>query len=82
MGLKLNRNECAKAFDVTPRTIDEWVLAGRVGAGVDFYLTRSLVLNVAATTVLTADEISSDFNLDDVGGLNYVAVQAGLQIRF
>src|SRR5947207_4859972 len=28
MGLKLNRNECAKAFDVTPRTIDEWVLAG------------------------------------------------------
>jgi opacity protein-like surface antigen len=61
---------------------DEWVLAGRVGAGIDFYLTRHLVLNVAATTVLTADEISEDFNLTDMGGLNYVAVQGGLQIRF
>lgn len=37
---------------------------------------------VAATMVLTADEVSEDFNLDDVGGLNYVAVQGGLQIRF
>lgn len=61
---------------------DEWVLAGRVGVGIDFYLTRHLVLNVAATTVLTADDVSEDFNLDDVGGLNYLAVQGGLQIRF
>jgi outer membrane protein W len=61
---------------------DEWVLAGRVGVGIDFYLTRHLVLNVAATTVLTADDVSEDFNLTDVGGLNYLAVQGGLQIRF
>jgi outer membrane protein W len=61
---------------------DEWVLAGRVGGGIDFYLTRHLVLNVAATTVLTADEVSSNFSAEDVGGLNYVAVQAGLQYRF
>jgi hypothetical protein len=40
------------------------------------------VFNVAATTALTADDVSEDFNLDDVGGLNYVAVQGGLQIRF
>lgn len=46
------------------------------------YSTRHLVFNVAATTALTADDVSEDFNLDDVGGLNYVAVQGGLQIRF
>jgi len=63
-------------------TNDEWVLAGRVGGGIDFYLTEHLVLNVAATTVLTADEVSSNFSAEDVGGLNYVAVQAGLQYRF
>jgi outer membrane protein W len=61
---------------------DEWVLAGRVGGGLDFYLTKHLVLNVAATAVLTADEVSSSFSAEDVGGLNYVAVQAGLQYRF
>jgi opacity protein-like surface antigen len=61
---------------------DEWVLAGRVGGGIDFYLTEHLVLNAGATTVLTADEVSSNFSAEDVGGLNYVAVQAGLQYRF
>jgi hypothetical protein len=59
---------------------DEWVLAGRAGAGI-VLPDRHLILN-GATTVLTADEVSSDFSAEDVGGLNYVAVQAGLQYRF
>jgi opacity protein-like surface antigen len=61
---------------------DEWVFAGRVGGGIDFYLTEHLVLNVGATTVLTADEVSSDISAEDVGGLNYVAIQGGLLYRF
>jgi outer membrane protein W len=61
---------------------DEWTFAGRVGGGIDLYITKRVLLNVGATTVLTTNEVSTDITGEDIGALNYVAVQAGLQFRF
>ncbi len=61
---------------------DEQAFAGRVGAGLDLYLTESLVLDVGATAVLTAEKISTDLDVSDVDGLHYVAGRAMFQVRF
>ena len=61
---------------------DARAFAGRVGAGVDIYLTESLLLDVGATAVLTTEEVSSNVTAQDLDGLHYVAAGASLEVRF
>lgn len=53
--------------------------AARVGLGLDFYLTRQIVVNTQASAVLTTLK-SPD--IGDVDDLNYMSVIASLQYRF
>ena len=53
--------------------------AARVGFGLDFYITRHVVVNVQASAVLTT---LKEPDLGDVDDLNYMAFAAGLQYRF
>lgn len=55
--------------------------AGRVGLGLDFYLTQSVVLQTEATALITA----KNFKTPDEGAIDdlyYLAFSAGLQYRF
>lgn len=61
---------------------DDRAFAGRVGAGLDLYLTRSWLLEVGATAVLSTEKISSNATAEDLDGLHYVAAGATLQYRF
>jgi opacity protein-like surface antigen len=57
--------------------------AGRVGAGLDVYLTESWLLNVEIDGVFNTAKIdSSNPSGDDVGSLFYVPLQFGVQYRF
>jgi outer membrane protein W len=56
---------------------------GRLGAGVDFYVTRNLLLNLGAEGVLNDAKIELAGPFGDSGhGLDYVALQFGLGFRF
>jgi opacity protein-like surface antigen len=63
-----------------PLTIDSHGLAGRVGLGMDFYVTRNLLLNVGAEGVLT--DTKADLGPYHASGLAFVNIQAGLGFRF
>ena len=54
--------------------------AGRLGAGLDVYITKHILLTAGANAVLS----TTDFELFgvDVDPLFYVGGQAGLQYRF
>jgi opacity protein-like surface antigen len=58
--------------------------AGRAGVGIDFYLTRNIVLNAGANAVVA--NTSADFSAlpggDEFDYLFYIAAGAGLQYRF
>ena len=55
--------------------------AGRVGGGLDLYLTQSILINAEVTAVLTTQDFDTpdEGNIDD---LNYMSFSAGLQYRF
>lgn len=53
--------------------------AGRLGLGIDFYLTDHIVVNAQGQIVVTT---LSKPDLGDVDDLNYVGFSAGLQYRF
>ncbi len=53
--------------------------AGRAGLGLDLYLTKNIVLNAEASTVLTT---LKEPDVGDVDDLNYMSFAAGLQYRF
>jgi outer membrane protein W len=54
--------------------------AGRLGCGVDLYITRSLLVNAEVTALLTTNDL--DFNAGSLSGIHYLSVSAGLQYRF
>ncbi len=54
--------------------------AGRLGAGVDVYLTKHILLTVGASAVLTAIDFGPSGN--EVDNIFYVGGQAGIQYRF
>jgi hypothetical protein len=58
--------------------------AGRAGAGIDFYLTRNIVLNAGANVVIanTSADFSSFSGGDDFDYLLYISAGGGLQYRF
>jgi opacity protein-like surface antigen len=63
----------------------DWGFAGRLGAGLDMYLTKHIALNVEGTGVLT----TTSFNTSDLTAtpstldkLYYFSVSAGLVYRF
>ena len=53
--------------------------AGRLGLGIDLYLTENIVLNAQGQLVATTIETPDLGNIDD---LNYTGFSAGLQYRF
>ena len=55
--------------------------AARAGGGIDFHLTRNIVLNTNASVVLTTLSID-DLPAGDIDNLFYVSAGAGLQYRF
>jgi opacity protein-like surface antigen len=58
-------------------------LAARVGAGVDFHLTRRLSLDVGADIVLSDPELGTGIpGVEDVDFLGYATAGAALQYRF
>lgn len=60
---------------------NQGAFAGRVGLGLDFYLTQSVVLQTEATALITA----KNFETPDEGAIDdlyYLAFSAGLQYRF
>jgi len=56
-----------------------WSFAGRPAAGIDIYLTRSIVLNAELAGVLAAGNLST---IPDVGDFFYISAGGGLQWRF
>jgi len=54
---------------------------GRVGLGVDMYLTRNVLIDLGADTVFTTANISAT-GLKQGDGLYYFALRMGLQYRF
>jgi opacity protein-like surface antigen len=69
-------------FDVV--SSGETDFAGRAGAGIDFYLTRNIVLNAGANVVVanTSVDFSGFPGGDEVDYLFYIAAGGGLQYRF
>lgn len=63
-----------------PLRVDDHGVAGRIGVGMDFYLTRNFLLNVGAEGVLTNADVDL-LNLHS-DGLAYITFQAGLGVRF
>lgn len=61
---------------------DATPFAGRLGGGIDFYVTKHVLLNVGAGVVLTTEKIDDDLTAQDVDNIHYVTVNAGLQVRF
>lgn len=53
----------------------EWDLAGRLGAGLDMYVTQHLVVNVEISGVLSDKELMDE-------RWSYISVSGGLQYRF
>lgn len=56
--------------------------AGRLGVGVDIYVTPHIVLNLGADVVLTTNDLSQASQLRSQTGLDYVSTQLGLQYRW
>jgi len=64
---------------------DGLALAGRVGAGLDVYLTEHVLLNAEVSGVLTDEKVTIQIPgiVDEsVQGLHYFAAGVGLQYRF
>ena len=63
--------------------IDHSSFAGRIGIGLDTYVTRNLVIAVGADTVLTTAQVKDPvFSGDTSSTLSYVAVHMGIDLRF
>jgi len=63
--------------------VDHSSFAGRIGVGLDTYLTRNLVIAVGADTVLTTAQVHDPvFSGDTSSTLSYVAVHMGIDLRF
>ncbi len=56
--------------------------AGRVGGGIDFYLTKHIVLNAEVTAALTTRTFDVPSTSQDLDNLYYLSVSAGLVYRF
>jgi len=65
--------------DIRVRNGTEVDGAGRLGLGLDIYLTEHLVLNAQGQVVVTT---LKEPNLNDIDDLNYLGFAAGLQYRF
>jgi opacity protein-like surface antigen len=55
-------------------------VGGRLGAGLDFYVTENIVLNASFTTVLTGFEFETPGR--NAGGIHYLSTQFGAIYRF
>lgn len=55
--------------------------AGRVGAGLDVYITQHWLVNVGVDAVLSSTQIKNSIG-KDLSNLFYIPVQAGVQFRF
>jgi hypothetical protein len=60
----------------------QWAVAGRVGGGVDFYLSRHFLLNVEGSAVLTTNDISNPTSSQSVTGLYFFSTEFGFQYRW
>ena len=63
--------------------VDDSSFSGRLGVGLDLYVTRSIVLGIGADAVLSTAEVDDPY----YGGytsssLSYVALHAGIDYRF
>ena len=63
--------------------VDHSSFAGRIGIGLDTYVTENLVIAVGADTVLTTAQVKDPvFSGDTSSTLSYVAVHMGIDLRF
>jgi opacity protein-like surface antigen len=63
--------------------VDHSSFAGRIGIGLDTYVTQNLVIAVGADTVLTTAQVKDPvFSGDSSSTLSYVAVHMGIDLRF
>jgi len=63
--------------------LNDIFFAGRLGAGADIYITRSVALNMEASALLTASELQGVVsNLDQLSSLHYISASVGLIYRF
>ena len=64
--------------------VDDSAFAGKVGVGIDVYLTRNIVLNAGAEALLTNAEVSlaTPFGTASQRGLGAVTFQFGVAYRF
>lgn len=62
---------------------DDMFFAGRVGGGLDVYLTKHWALNAEATALLTASDLGEiGGSTEALDGLHYVSASLGLMYRF
>jgi len=81
---EVDRGPLAPAIELLDPEIDidggnQFSLAGRAGLGLDFYLTKNLVVNAQGQVVLTT---LKEPGLGEVDDFNYVGFTAGMQYRF
>jgi len=63
--------------------VDHSSFSGRIGIGLDTYVTQNLVIALGADTVLTTAQVSDPvFTGDTSSTLSYVAVHMGIDLRF
>jgi hypothetical protein len=63
-------------------SFSEWAFAGRLGGGLDLYLTRSFLLNGAVTLILTTHDVNNPTERENITALYYAGAQFGFQYRF
>ncbi len=59
---------------------DQDRFAGRLGGGLDMYVTEKLVVNFEATALLTVNDL--EFNQGSITSLHYLSASVGLIYRF
>jgi opacity protein-like surface antigen len=64
--------------------VDRSAFAGRIGLGIDVYLTKSLLLNVGADVLLTDAKVSlnTPFGSASESGPTFITLQFGFGYRF
>jgi hypothetical protein len=60
----------------------QWAFAGRLGGGLDIYLTKHFLINGEGTVILTTHDITAPTSRQSLTGLYYVSTEAGFQYRF
>ena len=82
LGVGWSRYDFAEGISGFNLSGTEDAFAGRVGPGVDFFLTEHISLNLAGTVLLTTHDIDNVTANESLSALHYLSVKGGLSYHF